>query len=204
MITIAELIACGIAPSQARLFVTPLQQAMERWCVNTRARKAAFIAQTSHESAAFTRTEENLYYSRPERIRQMWPKRVASLQDAQTLTKNPQALANRVYANRLGNGDESSGEGWKFRGRGLIQLTGRTNYKLAADVIGAPYLSAPNLVALPADACMTAGWYWMTTGCNEMADASLIDQITKAINGPAMVAADERRSLFDDAMQALN
>lgn len=203
MIEVADLVACGVQPTQARLYAQPLQQACERFAITTNARIAAFVAQVAHESSNFTRTEENLYYTTPARIRAMWPKRVPTLDDAAALCRNPQALANRVYANRLGNGDESSGEGWKYRGRGLIQLTGRTNYHVAGDALGQPYLTVPHLVSLPEDACMTAAWFWSSIRGNELADAALIDELTKRINGPAMAGADDRRSRYDDAMRAL-
>lgn len=203
MITVAQLIACGIAPTQARIFCEPLNKTFDRFEINSTARMAAFIAQVAHESANFTRMEENLYYTTPERIRAMWPKRVPSLQEAAKLCRNPQALANRVYANRLGNGDESSGDGWKYRGRGLIQITGRANYHVASDALGANYLGVPNLVSQPYDACLTAGWFWSSIHGNDLADAGLIDDLTRKINGPAMAGADDRRSRYDDAMQAL-
>lgn len=203
MITIATLIACGVAPSQARLFAQPLAEACQRFAINTPARVAAFLAQTAHESANFTRTEESLYYTTPERIRAMWPKRVPTLQDAATLCRNPQRLANRVYANRLGNGDEASGDGWAYRGRGLIQLTGRANYKVCGDALGVNYAGAPNLVSLPHDAALSAGWFWASIHGNDLADAALIDDLTKRINGLAMAGADDRRSRFDDNLRAL-
>lgn len=199
---IADLIAAGIPPTQARLFADPIERAFARFGINTQARKAAFVAQAAHESANFTRLEESLYYRTPERIRAMWPNRVPNLADATKLCRNPEALANRVYANRLGNGDESSGDGWLYRGRGLFQLTGRANYMAAGEALGAPYKAQPELVAHPEHAAMTAGWYWAASGLNDLADSAQIDAITRRINGPAMVAADERRSLFDEALRA--
>lgn len=200
---LSDLIACGVSPTQARLYVDPLSEAMQRFGITTRARVAAFIAQVAHESANFTRVEESLYYTTPERIRKMWPSRVPSLADAARLTRSPQALANRVYANRLGNGDESSGDGWRYRGRGLIQLTGRSNYHVAGDALGAEYLARPELVAQPRDACLTAAWFWASIDGNTLADSGLIDSLTRRINGEAMAGADDRRSRFDDAMLAL-
>lgn len=203
MITIANLIACGIAPSQARLFLQPLVDTCKRFEINNRARIAAFLAETAHESDNFTRTEESLYYTTPERIQKMWPKRVPILADAAVLCRNPQKLANRVYSNRLGNGDEASGDGWNYRGRGLIQLTGRSNYKVCGDAIGVNYQSAPNLVAMPVDAALSAGWFWSSIHGNDLADDMLIDEITKRINGPGMVGAIERRKRFDENMRVL-
>lgn len=203
MIDVAALIACGIGPTQARIYAEPLDEAARRFEINTRSRIAAFIAQVAHESANMTRVEENLFYTTPERIRAMWPKRVASLADAATLTRNPKALADRVYANRLGNGDESSGDGWRYRGRGLIQLTGRSNYHVAGDALGRHYVTHPELVAQPSDAAYTAAWFWASIGGNALADSAQIDELTRKINGPGMVGADDRRSRFDDNLRAL-
>lgn len=202
MITVAMLIATGIAPTQARLFVEPLGSACERYAINKPARIAAFIAQAAHESQEFTRLEENLFYRNPERIRQVWPTRVRSMAEAAKLIRNPERLANTVYANRLGNGDESSGDGWLFRGRGLFQLTGRANYMAAGSSIGNPYKTHPELVREPWHAALTAAWFWASIDGNNLADASLIDTLTRKINGPAMLAADERRSRFDEALRA--
>lgn len=203
MIDVPSLIACGVAPTQARIYAAPLAAAADRFGITSKPRVAAFLAQLFVESDKFTRTEENLYYTTPERIRMMWPTRVTSLADAAKLCRNPQGLANVVYANRLGNGDASTGEGWKYRGRGLIQLTGRTNYHVASDALGADYVRSPDLVAAPVDACLTAAWFWSSIHGNELADASLIDMITKRINGQAMAAADARRSRYDDNLRAL-
>jgi putative chitinase len=200
---IAELIAAGIAPTQARLFAPPLEAAFHAFDISTRARKAAFVAQAAHESQNFTRLEENLYYRTPERIRLVFKRlRAVGLDELAKLCRNPEALANRAYANINGNADESSGDGWKYRGRGLFQLTGRANYMAAGDALGKPYKMSPELVAAPVDAALTAAWYWSAAGCNALADSVQIDQITRRINGPAMLDADARRSLFDEALTA--
>lgn len=194
---------CGVNPVHARLWAQPLDEVCFRHDIITRPRIAAFLAQVCHESAYFTHTEEGLFYTTPERIRAMWPTRVPTMQDAASLIRRPQALANRVYANRLGNGDESSGEGWAFRGRGPIQITGKTNYKVAGDAIGVDYIRSPELVALPLDGARTAGWFWSSAHCNELADNSDIDGITRRINGAAMVGAAQRRSQFDSNLRVL-
>jgi putative chitinase len=200
---IYELIAAGIAPTQARIFAEPLERAFLRFDIGTRARRAAFIAQASHESSAFTRLEEGLYYRSPERIAEVFKRlRPLGMAELAKLARNPEGLANKAYANVNGNGDESSGDGWKYRGRGIFQLTGRANYMAAGDALAHDYKGHPDLVSQPIDAAMTAGWYWATAGCNALADSAQIDAITKAINGPAMLAADERRSLFDEALRA--
>ncbi len=202
MISVATLVAAGVPPTQARLFAEPLAAACARFGITTPARVAGFVAQCRVESADFTRLEENLMYTRPERIREVWPSRVPSLADAAPLARNPQRLANRVYASRLGNGPEASGDGWRYRGRGLKQLTGRANYADAATALGRPYLEQPDLVAMPADACLTAAWYWHTIKGNVLADSAQWDAITRAVNGPGMLQADLRRQYAEQAVAA--
>lgn len=204
MITmLSDLIACGIAPTQARAFEEPLREAFKSFEINAPARMAAFIAQAAHESRGFSRLEEDLWYTSPERIREMWPGRVPSLAAAAALLRRPEMLANRVYSNRLGNGDEASGDGWRYRGRGLFQLTGRANYMAAGEGLGVDYKVDPSLVSQPPDSAFTAAWYWSVMGLNALADNGDIDAITRRINGPGMVGADERRTAFDKAMRAL-
>jgi putative chitinase len=200
VISVAKLIEAGIGPTQARQFIEPLSAACARFGINTPARLAGFIAQCRVESANFTTLEEGLSYRTPERIRQVFPSRVPTLADAALLVRNPQALANRVYANRLGNRDEASGDGFRFRGRGLKQLTGRDNYTDAAEALNRPYVTNPELVALPEDACMTAAWFWHTAKANILADSAQWDAITRAVNGPGMLQADLRRQYSDDAV----
>lgn len=200
MITVASLIAAGIAPTQARTFAEPLAAACARFAIHTPARIAAFLGQCALESSSFTRLEENLFYTTPERIRAVFPSRVKSLGEAAKLTRNPQALANVVYAGRLGNGDTASGDGWRYRGRGLVQLTGRDNYVDAADGLALPLVTHPDLAALPAAACMTAAWFWHSNKLNLLADSAQWDAITRAVNGPAMLHAAQRRQMTEEAV----
>lgn len=201
-ITAAQLIAAGVQPTQAKAFADPLSAACALFDISTPVRIAAFVSQCAHESAGFTRLEENLFYTTPERIRAMWPTRVSTLADAATLCRNPRALANRVYAGRMGNGTPDSGDGWRFRGRGLFQLTGRNNYTDAARELVRPYVGNPDLVADPSDACLTAAWFWSTHKLNALADASNVSAITRQINGPAMAGLSDRQQLFDRAVHA--
>lgn len=203
MITVQSLVAAGVAPTQARIFAEPMAAACSRFGIDTPARAAAFIGQCIAESGAFQHLEENLYYSTPERVRQIFPSRVHSLADAATLVRNPRALANRVYAGRLGNGDEASGDGWRYRGRGIVQLTGRSNYAEAGLALDVDYLAQPDLVALPVDACLAAAWFWHANKLNVLADTSQIDAITRAVNGAAMLHRDLRRQHTAEALQAL-
>jgi putative chitinase len=202
MISVATLVAAGIGPTQARQFAPALAAACARFQINTPARVSAFVAQCRVESAGFTALEEGLYYSTPARIRQIFPSRVPSLGVAATLVRRPQALANRVYSGRLGNGDEASGDGWRYRGRGLKQLTGRANYTDAAVGLGRPYVEHPEWVALPEDACLTAAWYWHNAKCNMLADSAQWHAITRAVNGPGMLQADLRAQYSRDGVAA--
>lgn len=202
MIDVGKLVAAGIAPTQAKAFAAPLADACGHFEINTPVREAAFVAQCAHESASFTHLEESLFYRTPERIRAMWPSRVTSMQAAAQLCGHPQQLANLVYANRNGNGDESSGDGWRYRGRGLIQLTGRANYLAAESAIGEPYKTFPDMVALAQHACMTAAWYFVAAGCLPLADVSDIVGITRKINGIGMAGLDDRRQRFEEAVRA--
>ena len=117
---------------------------------------------------------------------------------------NAQAIASKAYAGHNGNGDVASGDGWRYRGRGLLQLTGRENYADASVALARDYVGQPDLVALPPDACLTAGWYWHTNKLNALADAGAVDAITRAINGPRMLNADLRRKLTQAAQRALS
>ena len=202
MITVATLVAAGIGPTQARQFAPALGAACARFQINTPARVAAFVAQCRVESAGFTQLEEGLFYTTPERVRQVFPSRVPSMAAAAGLVRRPQALANRVYADRLGNGDEASGDGWRYRGRGLKQLTGRANYAAAAVGLGRPYVEQPELVALPDDACLTAAWYWHAAECNVLADSGQWDAITRAVNGPGMLQAAVRAQYSREGVTA--
>lgn len=200
MITVASLIAAGIGPTQARLFAAPLAAACERFDIVKPARVAGFVAQCNVESAGFTRLEENLRYRTPEVLDRTF-RAVRGLGDAaQLIAAGPQAIANRVYADRLGNGNEASGDGWRYRGRGLKQLTGRDNYADAEEALGRPYLAHPELVAEPEDACLTAAWFWHTHKCNVLADSGQWDAITRIVNGPAMLQAAVRRQYAEEAV----
>lgn len=147
-----------------------------------------------------TRLEEQLVYTSAARIAAIWP-RLAPI--ASELVRAPQALANAAYADRLGNGPRASGEGWRYRGRGLLQLTGRDNYRAAGAALALDLVARPELVITPTGAALTAGWFWVSRGLSALADAGDIDGITQSVNGPAMAGAVERRALYRAAAQAL-
>src|SRR6266478_6124926 len=128
-----------------------LNAAMDRFEINTPYRAAAFLAQVAHESGELQRLVENLSYTAA-RLCAVWPNRFATVDAAQPYERNPERLANYVYARRLGNGDVASGDGWKFRGRGLIQLTGRGNYRSCGTAVALPFESEPERLESPASA----------------------------------------------------
>lgn len=186
----------------AARFLAPLTAAMNEFEINTSVRQAAFLAQLAHESGELARTEENLRYS-PARIMEIFPRHVSGWADADKLSKSPERLANRVYASRNGNGDEASGDGYRYRGRGLIQLTGRDNYRLAASALHLPLLDQPELLTKPEHAARSAAWFWFSHGCNALADAGNFLAITKKINGGTNGYTDRCR-YWARAKQALN
>jgi putative chitinase len=157
--------------------------ACERYGIDTPERVAAFCAQVAHESSGRTRFVENLNYTAG-RLMQVWPRRFktrASAVDYQR--RGAEAIANCVYQFRNGNGSEASGDGWRFRGRGDFQLTGKDNYRAAALGVGLPLESQPDLAAVPKNGALIAAWYWDSRGLNPLADAGDIMEITRKING---------------------
>ena len=204
MITVQSLIAAGVQPTQAKQFAPHIEAACQRFEIKTLSQRAAFIAQAMHESRNFTRLEESTYYSTPERIHAVFDRlRAVPLGTlAAAYVKKPQALANLAYANINGNGDESSGDGWRYRGRGLFQLTGRANYMAAGDAAGRPYKEQPELVAQPLDAAMTAGWFWSTSRLNSVLDRGGVDQVSKRVNG-GFNGMVERRELYRRVLESM-
>lgn len=212
---LAQLIDLGVRPTQARLHAEPLHAAMALNDILTPQRRAGFLAHAVIETDRLTQLEENLRYSDPERIARIFrtgfdldqDRRVdpEEIEFARAFVRQPERLANRAYANRNGNGDEASGDGWRYRGRGIFQLTGRLNYRLASEGVGLGhvYLQRPELVAQPTDAAITAAWYWRVNGCNDMIDAGDFDATTRAINGRAMLHRQERLALFNEGLQVL-
>ncbi len=154
-----------------------------------------FMAQVAHESANFRLLEENLKYS-AERLLVVFPKYFKTPEDAQAYALQPEKIANRIYASRMGNGDEASGDGWRYRGRGFIQLTGRENYRKIGAKIGEDLEANPDRVAteLPV-ALKTACAYWDDRNLNALADADDIRAITKKINGGYHGLAERERLL---------
>ncbi|MDR6517512.1 putative chitinase [Variovorax paradoxus] len=202
MLNLPQLIAAGITPTVARVFLPHLIAACDRFEIDTPRRMAAFIGQYSHETSGFTRLEENLYYTDPARIAQMFST-LREVEKARAFTRQPKALANRVYANRNGNGSEASGDGWNYRGRGLPHLTGRGNYRAAGSALGLPLEQNPDRVAEPQAAVLVGAWYWKANGLNALADRWQLDAITRGINGAAMAGRADRIERCNRALDAL-
>ena len=178
-----QLVEMHIDPS----WLDPLTSAFERFEINTPERQAAFIGQCAHESANFKTLQENLNYS-AKGLNATWPSRFPSDEAAQPFHRQPEKIANKVYSGRMGNTDE--GDGWKYRGRGLIQLTGKDNYRLASDALEVDFITDPDLVLTKEYAALTAAWYWNKRGLNKEADAKDFTGMTKKINGGTIGLAD--------------
>ena len=163
-------------------WLKPLNDTFAKYGLNTSTRQAAFIGQCQHESGNFKTLEENLHYSANGLMR-TWPSRFPTIDVAEKYANNPEAIANKVYGGRADLGNTQDGDGWKFHGRGVIQLTGRSNYQVCGDALGQPFTMHPELVLEPEWACMSAGWFWNKKGLNALADNEDWSTMTKRING---------------------
>ena len=177
----------------------PLNQVFVKYDIGTPKRQAAFIGQCAVESANFTRLQENLNYS-AQRLTQVWPSRFPNISMAEPYANNPEKLANFVYAGRMGNLQD--GDGWKFHGRGLIQLTGRENYANCGSGVGVDLIDNPDLLLTPKYAVLSAGWFWNKKGLNALADTQEYGAITRRING-GLTGLDERIAKITKALQVL-
>lgn len=162
---------------------------------------ASFVAQIAHESVELTHLEENLNYS-AERLMQVWPRRFTSFEFAQRYEHNAARLANYVYANRLGNGDEASGDGHAFRGRGPIQITGRRNYAECGRWIGEDLINQPYLLLRPEPGIQSAIWFWRANNLDELDDDADVRLETRRINGGETGLA-HRQAILDRAIKIL-
>lgn len=210
-----SLIAAGVKAPDDWLFW--IQEACDKFEINTPTRIAGFLAQTAHESAGYTALVENLNYS-ADTMAVVWPNRFAEMgadkkpikengknkpnKFALALHRNPELIANVVYSNRMGNGAVESGEGWKFRGRGLKQCTGKFTYEKCGQGLSVDLLSDPDLLRQPKYAALSAGWFWQTNKCSDFADKGDFEGLTKRINGGLIGLAD-RKSRYERVLQSL-
>lgn len=180
-------------------WVDELNKQLEEAGITTKEQVAMFLAQCGHETGGFTRFTENLNYS-AERLLAVFPKYFKTRADAEKVARRPQEIANIVYANRMGNGDAKSGDGWKYRGRGLIQLTGRQNYVKFTN-----YIKKPELLEKPDEFntihyyIQMAIWYWKV---NALETISNIETVTRRING-GLNGIEDRKKLFKQIMDIL-
>ena len=186
------------AGTVAGVFIPVLNTAMGRYQIVGTKRIAAFIAQVGHESCQLTRLVENLNYS-ADALCKTWPSRF-SMELASAVARKPEQIANIAYGNRMGN--TAPGEAWKYRGRGLIQITGKDNYRACGEALGLDLIAHPELLEKPQHACMSAAWFWATSGLNTLVDAGKFDAITQRINGGQTGAAD-RQALYARTLKVL-
>lgn len=214
------------AGPRAGIFLPALNRAMLRFEIDTVQRQAAFIAQVGHESGQLSRMSENLNYS-ADGLANSWPGRYAEPDGkggylkvdvkgkarnkpnalALSLAGKPEAIANNVYASRMGNGSAATGDGWKYRGRGLIQVTGKSNYIAAGTALQLDLLNQPELLEQAEWAAMSAAHYWYARGLNALADAGAFQDIGSIINtgqpGRVPNGAADRQRLYDKALKVL-
>jgi putative chitinase len=208
---IAQALDCPLP--RAAAWAQALSQAMQQFDITELRHVAAFLAQVGHESGRLGVLEENLNYSAIG-LSKTWPKRYAECDAngkpmpgvpnalANRLHRNPEAIANNVYANRMGNGDEASGDGWRYRGKGLIQLTGRENHRICGEELDLPLEEQPELLLQPEYAALSAAWFWATHNLNAMADDDDVTNETKIING-GVNGLEDRIALYGAAKDML-
>lgn len=178
-----QLITLGIDPKWEEW----LNYTFRKYEIVTNIRKAHFMGQACHESNWLRTLEENLNYSANGLI-SIWGSRFPDMAIAQQYARNPQKIANKVYGGRFGNTED--GDGWKYHGRGIFQLTFKDNYKRCGDAIGIDLTASPELLLTEKYACLSAGWYWNKKALNELADKNDYEGITKRINGGMTGAMD--------------
>ncbi len=183
-------------------WVGPLNETFAKFGLVNVDEQAAFIGQCSHECNHFKTLEENLNY-RAETLHQLWPQRFPTMEIANAYAHQPSRIANKVYGGRMGNRDEQSGDGFRFHGRGLIQLTGHDSYYHCGQALGVDLVANPDLVATPKYAALSAGWFWSTHNLNAAAAAEDWAKVTKIINGGTF-GLDERVALTKHAIAVLS
>lgn len=191
MVTAEQLKILKINPALVDVF----NETFDRWGIKTPRQQAAFIGQYGHECANFTKLEEDLRY-RAETLLKLFPrtpKRAWGFtpEEAKAYERQPQRIANRIYGNRMGNRDEASGDGWRFRGSGWPQLTGHDNFYHFGKAMGVDFVMNPDLVRTPKYAALAGGWFWATHNCNELAERGDNLALTKRING-GTIGLDDR------------
>ena len=216
--TLQHIIAAGVNAQLAERWVEGVRAACVEFGINTPERIAGFLSQCAHESGGFRMLEENLNY-RAATMATVWPRRFAELgpdgkpkkdaagknvpnKFALAIERKPEAIANAVYSNRMGNGPLESGEGWRYRGRGLKQLTGKDNYTRCGKALNLDLVETPDLLLTPSPAARSAAWFWANNGCNAFADKGDVEGLTRRING-GLIGIDDRRRRHQAVMRAM-
>jgi putative chitinase len=179
-----------------------LAQCLPDYDINTTPRVAAFIAQCAHESGNFRALKENLNY-KAVTLRKIFPKYFPTDELAAAYAGKQEMIANRVYGGRMGNGDEHSGDGFRYCGRGLIQLTGKHNYQSFADSIETPVEDIPAYLATFEGAVQSACWFWESNNLNQWADKGDIVTLTKRING-GTIGLEDRIKHYNHALHVMH
>jgi putative chitinase len=200
-LTVSQLKQMVPGITHADHWIEAFDQLLPDYEINTPKRIAAFIAQCAHESGGFKFLKENLNY-KAESLMKTFPKYFSDKDTANAYAKQPVKIANRVYASRMGNGDEASGDGYKYCGRGLIQLTGKTNYDWFAASLEISATEASEYLETFEGAAQSACWFWESNNLNVEADAGDIKKMTKKING-GYIGLDDRIKHYEHALHIL-
>jgi putative chitinase len=179
-----------------------LNTALVDYVINTKLRIAAFLANVAVETNELRALVENLNYS-AKLLMSTWPKRFPTIEIANQYARQPEKIANHVYCSRMGNRDEASGDGWKYRGRGTLQLTGHDNYKEAGEQVGVDFLANPDLVNEPKYLFVLSATYWNARNLSVLADKSDFVGVVKGINGGTIMLA-ERQAYYNQALKVLS
>ena len=222
--TLDHIVAAGVRLAVAERWLDGVRAACLEFGINSPERIAGFLSQCAHESGGFTMLEENLNY-RATTMATVWPTRFAEQEPdpnrkgrtrakkgsdgrnipnkfALAIERKPEMIANAVYSNRMGNGTVESGEGWKFRGRGLKQLTGKENYTRCGNALKLDLVATPDQLLTPSPAARSAAWFWATNGCNAFADRGDVEGLTKKING-GLIGIDDRKKRYNSCIAAI-
>lgn len=215
-VTVQNIVSAGVKQATAEKWVDAVAAACQEFGIKTPQRIAGFLSQCAHESGGFERLQENLNYS-ADGMAGIWPKRFAVMgpdgkpakkegknqpnKFALALHRKPEMIANVVYSSRMGNGPTELGEGWKYRGRGLKQLTGKDNHRACSAGLGVDLVENPDLLLEPVYAARSAAWFWSTNNCNKFADAGDIEGLTKKING-GLIGIDDRKKRYNACIRS--
>ena len=190
LFSVEQLASATSAPyGNAQTYHQPLLDGMTRFNIDSLQRQAAFLATVSVESARLSSPEESLYYKDPDRLARIYPRAFKNAAAAVPYARNPQGLSELLYKN--------------YHGRGLLGLTWRRNYERASEALGYDYVGNPALVATPKHAALTAAWFWHDAKCNDPADKGDMTEVTRRVNGPALMHLAERKAQYEIALKAL-